>query len=573
MAQAFRLATGGRIDRSKPLALRFDGRRYEGYAGDTRRLGAARQRRPSRRPRSFKYHRPRGIFSHGSRGAERAAVGRSRAAAASIRTTARHQVEARRRPDRRDRRTAGRRSTSTSARSTTLLSPLFVAGFYYKTFMWPRVLLGQGLRAVHPRAPPASAGRRPTPDPDRYQHRHAHCDVLVVGAGPAGLAAALAASEAGKRVILADEQAEIGGSLLHERDLHHRRQAGAGLARARRSPSSRARDERHGAAAHHRLRLLRPQPRRPGASGSPTTWPHPHAGPAARAAVAGAREAGRAGDRRASSGRSCSPATTGPASCWPRACASSSTATASRPGRRVVIVTNGASAYTAARRPARRPGSTVDGRRPAARRPTAAPEARGLRAAGCEVLAGHTVVGSRGRKRVTGLIVAPIGAPADASARRRTLACDCVGMSGGWTPAVHLFSQSRGKLRFDADDRRLRAGRSPCRRSARPAPPTAPIELAACLAEGWAAGRGRGGPRSARAASTAERRRRTGFRPVPRPADATASRRADAPSSTSRTTSPPRTSASPSARASSRSSTSSATPPPAWRPTRARPST
>src|SRR5579885_1533860 len=66
---------------------------------------------------------------------------------------------------------------------------------------------------------------------------------------------------------------------------------------------------------------------------------------------------------------------------------------------------------------------------------------------GCEVLTGHTIIGSTGRKRVSGLIVAPIDGQAKVGARR-TLDCDCVGLSGGWTPAVHLFSQSRGALRF-----------------------------------------------------------------------------------------------------------------------------
>ena len=54
------------------------------------------------------------------------------------------------------------------------------------------------------------------PDPDRYLHHYAHCDVLIVGGGPAGLAAALGASATGARVILCDEQAELGGSLLDE---------------------------------------------------------------------------------------------------------------------------------------------------------------------------------------------------------------------------------------------------------------------------------------------------------------------------------------------------------------------
>src|SRR5258708_32146769 len=63
----------------------------------------------------------------------------------------------------------------------------------------------------------AGLGRAPTqPDPDRYAQRYAHCDVLVVGAGPAGIAAALAAAESGARVVLCDETAELGGSLLSE---------------------------------------------------------------------------------------------------------------------------------------------------------------------------------------------------------------------------------------------------------------------------------------------------------------------------------------------------------------------
>src|SRR5439155_21625760 len=81
------------------------------------------------------------------------------------------------------------------------LSPIFVAGFYYKTFMWPRSFWDRvyepAIRAA------AGLGRAPTaPDPDSYQHAHAHCDVLIVGAGPAGIAAAQAACESGKRVML-----------------------------------------------------------------------------------------------------------------------------------------------------------------------------------------------------------------------------------------------------------------------------------------------------------------------------------------------------------------------------------
>ena len=100
---------------------------------------------------------------------------------------------------------------------TDLLSPLVPAGFYYKTFMWPKrawqQLYEPAIRAV------AGLGRAPTaPDASRYAQRYAHCDVLVIGAGPAGLSAASAAAECGARVILCDEQFEFGGSLLAEPD-------------------------------------------------------------------------------------------------------------------------------------------------------------------------------------------------------------------------------------------------------------------------------------------------------------------------------------------------------------------
>ena len=96
---------------------------------------------------------------------------------------------------------------------------LLPAGFYYKTFMWPRSFWDRVYEPLIRAA--AGLGRVPTaPDPDRYLQRHAHCEVLVIGAGPAGLAAALAAADAGARVILCDEQAEMGGSLLADTHVH-----------------------------------------------------------------------------------------------------------------------------------------------------------------------------------------------------------------------------------------------------------------------------------------------------------------------------------------------------------------
>jgi sarcosine oxidase subunit alpha len=97
-----------------------------------------------------------------------------------------------------------------------LFSPLFVAGFYYKTFMWPASFWEKVYEPLIRRA--AGLGRAALEaDPDHYEKSWAHCDVLVIGAGPAGLAAALTAARTGARVILADENFVLGGRCLAER--------------------------------------------------------------------------------------------------------------------------------------------------------------------------------------------------------------------------------------------------------------------------------------------------------------------------------------------------------------------
>ena len=94
------------------------------------------------------------------------------------------------------------------------LSRFLPAGFYYKTFMWPSSPQAW-LRYEHVIRAAAGLGRAATAaDPDRYEHQYAHCDVLIVGAGPAGLAAARAAASAGARVIVCDEGSRFGGSLI-----------------------------------------------------------------------------------------------------------------------------------------------------------------------------------------------------------------------------------------------------------------------------------------------------------------------------------------------------------------------
>jgi sarcosine oxidase subunit alpha len=207
-----RTAAGGRVDRQRTLRFSFDGRSYQGLAGDSL-ASALLANGVHLLGRSFKYHRPRGILAAGAE--EPSALVSVRRDAArytpNLRAT---QVELYDGLEAHSQNRWPSLAFDVGALSD-LLSPLFPAGFYYKTFMWPR----GGWKAIYEPYIRAAAGlgRSPTqPDPDRYANRYAHCDVLVVGGGPAGLAAALAAAARGARVILCDEQAQLGGSLLAE---------------------------------------------------------------------------------------------------------------------------------------------------------------------------------------------------------------------------------------------------------------------------------------------------------------------------------------------------------------------
>lgn len=210
-AQTHRLSSGGLIDRGKPLSFRFDGKDYAGFAGDT--LASALLANSVKRVgRSFKYHHPRGIFTAGAE--EPNALVTLRGGTRREPNTKATIVEL---YDGLDSISQNRwPSLDFDVQAINqLFSPLFVGGFYYKTFMWPAAFWEKVYEPLIRRA--AGLGQASgLPDPDRYEHATAHCDVLVIGAGPAGLAAALAAGRAGARVILCEEDFRLGGRLLAE---------------------------------------------------------------------------------------------------------------------------------------------------------------------------------------------------------------------------------------------------------------------------------------------------------------------------------------------------------------------
>src|SRR3990172_8160142 len=208
MTQSHRLPRGGRIIRDQPINFTFDARQYQGYAGDTL-ASALLANGVHLVGRSWKYHRPRGVVGAGAE--EPNAIVQLGTGARTVPNARATQVEL----------FVDLAASSVNCWPSVkwdvmslngLFARMLPAGFYYKTFMAPKRLWPLYEHLIRKTA---GLGKAPTDtDPDRYETINAHCDVLVVGGGPAGIAAALAAAVSGARVILADEQNEFGGSLL-----------------------------------------------------------------------------------------------------------------------------------------------------------------------------------------------------------------------------------------------------------------------------------------------------------------------------------------------------------------------
>lgn len=202
---------GGQIDRGQTFRFTFDGQSFEGHPGDT--LASALLANGVRlMGRSFKYHRPRGPMSAGSEEPN---------ALVELRTGARQEPNTRATVvELFDGLTATSQNRWPNLRFDAMaindrFSTFFAAGFYYKTFMWPAAFWEKLYEPMIRRAAGLGSLTRQE-DPDEYDKGFLHCDLLVIGAGPAGLMAALTAGRAGLRVILADEDFRMGGRLNAE---------------------------------------------------------------------------------------------------------------------------------------------------------------------------------------------------------------------------------------------------------------------------------------------------------------------------------------------------------------------
>ena len=433
--QRYRLAEGGRIDRSRSLSFSFDGKRYQGHPGDS--LASAMLANGVKLVgRSFKYHRPRGVSTAGVEEPNALVTlhDDGRREPNTPVTTVELYDELR----------AESQNCFPSLKYDLgavngLFSPIFSAGFYYKTFMGPRKKSWMVYEPFIRRA--AGLGRATRDiDPDRYEKMQGFCDLLVIGGGPAGIAAALAAGRTGARVILAEQQASLGGGLLD-------RPAGGPcddwLEAASAELASldnvevltrttafgvydsnvvglieRVADHMPAPEAHgvrQRYWTVRPQKLllATGAIERPMVFANNDL-PGVMLASAARSYLNRYGVL---------------------------------PGRKVVVFTNNDSAYATACDLAKAGAevTVVDPRESIAEAHSAA-----LADCGVELLTGHVVSAAHGRQSVRSLDVGVYeAATGSCSTVARQMPCDLLCVSGGWSPSVHLQSHRGGRPVYD----------------------------------------------------------------------------------------------------------------------------
>ena len=446
MTKNLRVKTGKAIDETYRISFKFNGSTYYGFKGDTL-ASALLANNIHLVGRSFKYHRPRGIMTAGSE--EPNAIVQL------------HDNTPRTEPNVRATEVEIYEGLEASSQNcwpsvnfdiggiNNFLSPLLPAGFYYKTFMWPASFWEKYEYFIRKSA---GLGKSPTEsDPDIYEHKYIHCDVLVIGAGISGIMAAKIAAKNGLKTLLVDEKPNLGGSTIYQNSNYFKinnQTSGSWLEKeineikklenleiktrtsvaayhgynfllARENLTDHLPIEQRKEKTRHRLLKIR----------------------AKKVITAtGSLERPMIFDNNDRPGILLSSAIKRYIDFFGVAC-----------GEKNILFTNNDSAYETAISLIQKGinvEAIIDNRENVDSKLVYEVEKNNVK-----IFKGYTITNTFGYKRISRISLMQLSKNGQKVVGSKIdLSCDCLGMSGGWTPAVHLFTQSGGKLKFREED-------------------------------------------------------------------------------------------------------------------------
>ncbi len=446
MTNNLRVKSSKFIDETYKISFKFNNKTYYGYKGDTL-ASALLANNIHLVGRSFKYHRPRGIMTAGSE--EPNAIVQL------------HKNTSRTEPNVRATEIEIYEGLEASSQNcwpsvnfdiggiNNFLSPVLPAGFYYKTFMWPASFWEKYEYFIRKSA---GLGISPMePDPDIYEHKYIHCDVLVIGAGISGIIAAKTSAKNGFKTLLLDEKPYLGGSTIYqnlehfkinnqissswlEKEINEIKKIdnleiktrtsvaafhGYNFLLARENLTDHLPLHQRDGKVRHRLLKIRAKK---------------------VISATGSLERPLVFDNNDRPGILLSSAIEKYSNLFGVAC-----------GQKNVLFTNNDSAYETAISLFQKGiniEAIIDNRENVDSKLVNEIEKNNIK-----IYKGYTVVNTFGYKRINKISIMQLSKDGQKVVGSKiSIDCDCLGMSGGWTPAVHLFTQSGGKLKFRDDD-------------------------------------------------------------------------------------------------------------------------
>ena len=446
MTKNLRVKTSKFVDETYKVSFKFNGKTYYGFKGDT--LASALLANDIHLVgRSFKYHRPRGIMSAGSE--EPNAIvqlhNNSSRTEPNVRATEIEIYE-------------GLEATSQNCWPSVnfdigginnFLSPILPAGFYYKTFMWPASFWEKYEYFIRKSA---GLGKSPTEaDPDVYEHKYIHCDVLIIGAGISGIMAAKTSAKNGFKTLLVDEKHYLGGSTIYQNSEHFKINNQVSSSWLEKEINEIKKIEnleiktRTSVAAFHGYNFLLARENLtdhlPLDQRNNKTRQRLLKIRAKKVITAtGSLERPLIFDNNDRPGILLCSAINKYANLFGVAC-----------GEKNILFTNNDTAYETAINLFNKGinvEAIIDNREEIDSKLIKDAEKYNIK-----IYKGYTVVNTSGYKRINKVSIMQLSKDGQKVVGSKiSIACDCLGISGGWTPAVHLFTQSGGKLKFRDED-------------------------------------------------------------------------------------------------------------------------